>query len=127
MAWPGEGSTKTVARVATAGLFLLTGALHFLKPDLLLKIVPPVLPWPLGLVYSSGFVELAGAVGLLIPRFQRAAAYGLVALLIAVLPANIYMAVAPVTFGGFLDHPLYHWIRIPFQGVLMAWVLWCTR
>ena len=105
----------------------MTGALHFLKPELFLKIVPPVLPWPLGLVYSSGFFELVGAVGLLIPRFQRAAAYGLVALLIAVLPANIYMAVAPVTFGGFFDHPLYHWIRIPFQGVLMAWVLWCTR
>ena len=105
----------------------MTGALHVLKPDLFVKIVPPVLPWPMGLVYLSGFFELAGAVGLLIPRFQRAAGYGLVALLIAVLPANIYMAAAPVTFGGFFDHPLYHWIRIPFQGVLMAWVLWCTR
>lgn len=51
----------------------------------------------------------------------------LAALLIAVLPANIYMAMAPAQFGGFLDHPLYHWIRIPFQGVLIAWVLWCVR
>ena len=110
-----------------AGLFLITGTLHFIKPDPFLKIVPPPLPWPLGLVYASGFFELAGAVGLLIPRFQRAAAYGLVALLIAVFPANIYMATAPVKFGGFLDHPLYHWIRIPFQGVLMAWVLWCAK
>ena len=118
---------KTLARFAIAGLFLLTGTLHFLKPDPFLKIVPPALPWPLGLVYLSGFFELAGAVGLLIPRFQRAAAYGLVALLIAVFPANLYMAVAPIKFGGFLDHPLYHWIRIPLQGVLMVWVLWCTR
>ena len=110
-----------------AGLFLVTGTLHFIKPGPFLKIVPLPMPWPLGLVYASGFFELAGAMGLLIPRFQRAAAYGLVALLIAVLPANIYMAAAPVKFGGFLDHPLYHWIRIPFQGVLMAWVLWCAK
>ncbi len=109
-----------------AALFLLTGTLHFLRPDPFLKIVPPALPCPLGLVTLSGFFELAGAVGLMIPRFRRAAAYGLVALLIAVLPANITMAVAHVKFGGFLDHPLYHWIRIPFQGVLIAWVLWCT-
>ena len=105
----------------------MTGTFHFLKPGPFLKIVPPALPWPLGLVYVSGFFEVAGAVGLLIPRFRRAAAYGLVALLSAVLPANIYMAAAPVKFGGFLDHPLYHWIRIPFQGVLMAWLLWCRK
>lgn len=47
--------------------------------------------------------------------------------LIAVLPANITMAMAPVKFGGFLDHPLYHWLRIPFQGVLIAWLLWCAK
>lgn len=118
---------KTLARFAIAGLFLVTGTLHFLKPDPFLKIVPPALPWPLGCVYASGFFELAGAGGLLIPRFRRAAAYGLAALLIAVLPANITMAVAPVKFGGVFDYPLYHWIRIPFQGVLIAWVLWCAR
>jgi uncharacterized membrane protein len=118
---------RTLARFLIAGLFLTTGTLHFLKPDLFVKIVPPWLPWPLGLVYLSGFLELAGGVGLLIPGFRRVAAYGLVALLIAVLPANIYMAMAPVKFGGFLDHPLYHWIRIPFQGVLIAWLFWCAR
>ena len=110
-----------------AGLFLFTGTLHFLRPDPFLRIVPPALPCPLGLVYLSGFFELAGAVGLLIPRLQRAVVYGLVALLIAVLPANVYMAIAPIKFGGFLDHPLYRWVRIPFQGVLIAWVLWCTK
>jgi len=118
---------KAVARFVIAGMFLFTGTLHFLRPDPFLKIVPPALPWPLGLVYLSGFFELAGGVGLLIPGFRRAAAYGLVALLIAVLPANLTMAAAPVKFGGFLDHPLYPWIRIPFQGVLMAWVLWCAK
>ena len=75
----------------------------------------------------TGALELAGAVGLLVPRSRKAAAYGLAAFLVAVLPANIYMAFAPVKFGGFLDHPLYHWVRIPFQGVLIAWVLRCAR
>ena len=117
----------TFARYLIAGLFLLTGTLHFLKPEIFMRIVPPMLPWPRGIVYLSGLLGLAGGVGLLIPRFQRAAAWGLVALLIAVLPANIYMATGPVKFGGFLDHPLYHWIRIPFQGVLIAWLLWSTR
>ena len=92
-----------------------------------LSLVPPALPWPRAIVYVTGLLELAGGAGLMIPRFQRAAAYGLVLFLIAVLPANIYMATAPVKFGGFLDHPLYHWMRIPFQGVLIAWLLWCAK
>ncbi len=117
---------RTSARWIIAVLFLFTGFSHFLKPDLFLKIVPPMLSFPLALVYISGFLELTGAMGLLIPRFRKIAAYGLVALLVAVLPANIYMAMAHIPFGNFMDQPLYHWIRIPFQGVLIAWVLWVS-
>ncbi len=115
---------QTFARLLIAGLFLFTGTFHFLKPDHFVRIVPPQLPWPLGLVYLSGFLELAGGVGLLVPGTRRIAAYGLAALLIAVFPANLYMAAGGVKFGGFLDTPLYHWIRLPFQAVLIAWVLW---
>ena len=86
-----------------------------------------MLPWPREIICVTGLLELVGGAGLLIPQFRKAAAYGLAVLLIAVLPANIYMAAAPVHFGGFLDHPLYHWIRIPFQGFLIAWVLWCVK
>ena len=107
-----------------AGLFVVTGVLHFLRTEEFVRIVPSILPWARGLVYLSGVCELAGAVGLLIPAFQRAAAYGLVALLIAVFPANLYMAFAQVTFCGIFDHPLYHWIRLPFQAVLIAILLW---
>ena len=117
----------TFARYAIAGLFLTTGTLHFLKPEIFQRIVPPALPWPRGIVYLTGLLELAGGAGLLLPRFQKAAGYGLALFLVAVLPANIYMAMTPVKFGGFFDHPLYHWIRIPFQGVLIAWLIWCTR
>ena len=110
-----------------AGLFLVTGTCHFLGPEVFQRIVPPMLPWPRGIIYVTGLLELAGGAGLLIPRFRKPAAYGLALFLIAVLPANIYMATLPVQFGGFLDQPLYHWVRIPFQGVLIAWVLWCVK
>ncbi len=116
---------RSLARFLISALFLTTGTLHFIKPEFFVKIVPPFLPFPLGLVYLSGFFELAGAAGLLVPRFRKVSAWGLAALLVAVFPANLYMAVSGVKFGGFLDQPLYHWIRFPFQGILIAWVLWC--
>lgn len=78
--------TRPLARSLIAGLFLTTGTLHFLRPELFLKIVPPRLPWPLGLVYLSGFFELVGGAGLLVPRF-----------------------------------------RLPFQGVLIACLLWSAK
>ena len=63
--------------------------MHFVKPGLFLKIVPPMLPYPLLLVYLTGLLELTGAAGMLIPTWQRFAAYGLVVLLVVVFPANI--------------------------------------
>ncbi len=114
---------QTLLRYLIAGLFLFTGTFHFLKPEYFVKIVPPGLPWPLGLVYLSGALEIAGGVGLLLPQYRKAAAYGLVALLVAVFPANIYMAMAPVKFGGIFNYPLYHWIRLPLQFALIYLLL----
>jgi uncharacterized membrane protein len=90
------------------------------------KIVPPFIPAPLAMVYLSGLAEVAGGIGLLIPALRRAAAWGLVALLIAVFPANVYMAIVHVPVAG---HPLPEfllWARLPLQIVLIWWVLWCT-
>ncbi len=84
--------------------------------------MPPLLPAPIVFVYLSGFFELLGGAGLLIVRFRKIAAYGLIVLLIAVLPANIYMAVENVQVGGILGNPIVQWLRIPFQAVLIAWV-----
>ena len=67
----------------------------------------------------AGLSEIAGGIGLLIPALRRAAAWGLVALLVAVFPANVYMA---------MEQPnLLLWGRLPLQIVLIWWVLWCTR
>jgi len=106
-------------------LFVAGGINHFANPDPYVAIMPPYLPAPLTLVYVSGVAELALGVLLLIPRFQRFAAWGLIALLIAVFPANIHMALHPELFPQI--PPVALWIRLPLQGVLIAWAYWFTR
>lgn len=89
--------------------------------------MPPWIPWHLAMVYLSGAAEIAGGIGLLIPGLRRAAAWGLVALLIAVFPANIYMAVDHIQVTA---HPMpaaLLWGRLPLQAVLIWWVLWASR
>jgi uncharacterized membrane protein len=92
-----------------------------------MKIMPPYLPWPLAMVYVSGAAEILGGLGLLIPRVRRSAALGLVALLIAVFPANIYMATNPVEAGAGSLPQAALWGRLLLQPLLIWWVLWCTR
>ncbi len=83
-----------------ASLFIVSGILHFLFPDTYVRIVPPILPWPMLLVGLSGVAEIMGGIGLLVPRLRRAAGYGLALLLVAIFPANIYMAVAHIPPSG---------------------------
>ena len=78
-------------------------------------------------VRLSGGFEIFGGLGLLIPQTRRAAAWGLVALLIAVFPANIYMATNPLDAGAASIGPVLRWARLPLQLVLIWWLLWCTR
>ena len=103
---------------------MLAGFNHFINTAFYLKIMPPYLPWHLLLVYLSGFLEVVLGILLLIPKFTRVAAWGLIALLVAVFPANLHMAV---------NHELYPehsvmalWLRLPLQIVLMAWAYWYT-
>lgn len=115
----------TIPRLVAAALFTFTGTQHFLKPEIFAAIVPPVLPAPALLVAISGAAEIAGALGLLLPQTRRIAVYGLIALLIAVFPANIYMAAAAEKFASFAPA----WLlvaRLPLQLVLIAWV-WSLR
>lgn len=105
------------------GLFYITaGVTHFLNPEWFLQIVPPFLPAPLALVYLSGIAEIAVGVGVLIPQTRHYAALATVALLVAVYPANIYMAV-----GDVMGSELVQWGRLPLQAVLVAWALWYTE
>ncbi len=112
-------SARTIARVVAAAFYVAAGILHFARPDAYVRIVPPFIPAPLAMVYVTGLAEIAGGIGLLIPALRRAAAWGLVALLISVFPANVYMA---LTQPGLLL-----WARLPLQIVLIWWVLWSTK
>ena len=105
--------------------FVLAGINHFRSPDFYLRMMPPVFPAHLFLVYLSGVFEIALGILLLIPRFQRFAAWGLIALLIAVYPANIYMALNPNIFPEI--SPAAQYIRLPIQFILIAWAYWLTR
>jgi uncharacterized membrane protein len=115
------------AAVATGLTFIFTGASHFFAPGKFMEIMPPFIPAPLLMVYASGFFEILGGIGLVIPRTRRAAALGLILLLLAVFPANIYTALNNVQLGGFMSHPVYQWLRLPMQIVLIWWVWWTAN
>jgi uncharacterized membrane protein len=123
----GLSAAQRIALVLAAIAYMLAGTLHFIKTDIYLRIMPPYIPWHLFMVRFSGLCEILGGLGLLIPQTRRAAAWGLVALLIAVFPANIYMATNPVEAGAESIEPVLRWGRLALQPLLIWWALWCTN
>ena len=98
------------------------GIKHFTNPMWFIKIVPPILPYKLSLVYISGFLEILFGILILFPNTRYIAAWGLIFLLIAVFPANIYLA---ITNGAALNStPLVAWGRLPFQFIFIAIAYW---
>ena len=103
--------------------FFIGGIAHFVATDIEMRIVPPYIPWPRAMVLISGVFELLGAVGVLIPRVRRAAGIGLIALTIAVTPANVYMLQHSEQFG------ISEWVliaRLPLQVLLLLLIAWST-
>ena len=115
---------KLVLRYVYGILFIAAGLYHFINPVFYLRIMPPYLPWHLFLVYLSGFFESALGILILIPKFTRLAAWGLIALLIAVSPANVHMAMNPQLYPDL--PPLALWLRLLLQAVLISWAYWYT-
>ena len=103
-------------------LFVVGGAGHFLKPGEYVRIIPPFLPRPRLLVFVSGVCEVLAGLGLLYPPTRRFAAWGLVALLVAIFPANVYMA-----HIGFGAPQWVLWARLPLQLPLIWWAWIYTR
>ena len=116
---------KTVVRILFAVFFIVAGVTHFTNFDFFLAIVPPYLPWPAALVYISGVAEILLGALLLLPRTERIAGWGLIALLIAVFPANVHMAMNPGLYPA--TSPAALFIRLPLQGVLIAVAFWFAR
>ena len=113
-----RGQFVVLGRYALALLFVGAGGLHFIAPQPYLRMMPPALPAPGLLVQVSGALEIGLGLLLLLRRTRRLASWGLVALLVAVFPANVYMA---------LIHQQLHvpgwlaWGRLPVQLPLIWW------
>lgn len=111
---------RELSRVLLAIAFVIAGANHFFDPATYLSMMPPWLPAPEWMNWISGAAEIAGGIGILIPRLRNAAAIGLILLLIAIFPANLHIAL-----NGWAGMEIPHWIliaRLPFQLLFIAWV-----
>ena len=120
-------SSKFKARLSAAIMFTFTGITHIISPEIFLKIMPSFIPEPILMVYVSGVFEILGGIGLLIAKLKRLAATGLIILLIAIFPANIYAANTGIAPGeAFFMGSWYLWFRLLFQPVYIWWVWWSS-
>ena len=109
-----------------AAFFILGGINHFLSTDFYVAMMPPYLPAHIALVYVSGLFELLGGMGVLFAKTRKWAGYGLIVLMLAVFPANIYMAMNPTLFAQ--SAPLWAlYLRLPIQFIIMGWIYWTTK
>ncbi len=116
--------TKTFSKFLLAIFMIGAGAMHFANPDFYLKIMPPYLPFHLELVYLSGLCEIVLGCLILTPRCSAQAAWGTIALLIAVFPANIHVY---QNQEALLASPILHLLRLPLQGVFILCAFWHTK
>lgn len=115
---------EKIALYIMAGFFVFAGASHFTKKNFFMKAMPPYIPNHEEMVIISGIAEVILGIGLLFSKTQALAAWGIILLLIAVFPANIYMA----TSGKFTKIPQWLlWLRLPLQLVLIAWAYQYTK
>lgn len=119
-----EGRTRRFALLTIAPFFLLAGLNHFADPAFYLAMMPPYLPAHGALIAITGVLEIAGGAATLFPRFRCEAGRGLAGLLVAVVPANLHVALNPDIFPDLSVAVL--WARLPAQVLLIAWCLWAT-
>ena len=119
-------NARAIIRLIVALGFILAGVNHFLAPEVYLAMMPPFLPAPDLLHKIAGGAEVLGGLGLLIPQTRRLAVIGLVALLVAIFPANLYVAWVG-KMGDLHIPPWVLWARLPFQGLFIAGGVWVGR
>jgi uncharacterized membrane protein len=120
---------KLVLRWILTVFMVAAGANHFISPAPYLGMMPAEIPQHLHapLVAISGFAEILGGLGLALAATRKLAAWGLVALYIAIFPANVNMAVNHLQLGTTEIASWLLWARLPLQAVLIAWAFWYTR
>lgn len=121
----GRYALASSARVSMAVMLLFTAIGHFKFTEGMAMMIPEFIPYREKIVWFTGIVEIAAAMGLLIPKFRRVTAWLLIVFFILILPANIYAAVHQVDYQAenFSGPGLYYlWFRIPLQLLFIAWV-----
>jgi uncharacterized membrane protein len=116
---------KSVLVYVMALLYLAAGINHFWHPGFYINLIPGWLPWHMELVYASGVVEIALGLALLLPAARRLAAWGIVLMLVVFPIVHIHMVANMHLYPNI--SPLLLWLRLPLQGVLIAWAWWYTR
>ena len=128
MQTPRMSTPKRILLWLMAAFYTFAGYNHLMNPDFYLAIMPPGLPNPEWLNVISGLCEIVLGVYLLEPRTRVFAAWGIIALLIAVFPANVYQALENVGPGGPGTGPgAVSFVRLPFQALFLVWAWWYTR
>ena len=117
------GTARTILRWLLIAAYLFAGVAHLRSPGFFLPIVPDWVPWPRETVLFTGACELAGAVGLMVPRLRRLAGVMLALYAVCVFPANIKHAIDHVTVGHGTLGWWYHGPRLLFQPVIVWWSL----
>lgn len=120
---PTRSQVRGASRLALAAFFAAAGINHFRVPSVYVAMIPPWLPWPEVLNGVAGACEILGAIGVLVAPLRTAAGWGLIALLVAVFPANLHVALTG-RMPGLHAPPWVLWSRLPFQAFLVAWVAW---
>ena len=120
-----SGFLRNLNLLGLSFFFIYFGVDHFINPDFYLSIMPPSFPMHLEAVYISGLFEILGGIGVLLSKTRKLAGWGLFALLIAVYPANIYMALTPEAFPEIPLSALY--FRLVLQFLFFYWAYSVTR
>lgn len=115
-------NTNTPGTFLLAAFFIIGGIMHFVLPDAYAGVMPPWLPWHAALVAISGMAEIAGGIGVLVTPLRRAAGWGLIALSLAVLPANVQMLQDGLATGRPAWQIALLVIRLPLQAALIWWI-----
>jgi uncharacterized membrane protein len=117
-------ASRDAARLAMAAAMVFSGVSHFADTAAFVQLLPEFVPGRTPLILATGVLEILLGAGLLAPRWRREVALTLVAYLVAVFPANVYVAVADISLDGLGGgNP---WLRLPFQAIYIAWVFWAV-
>ena len=109
-----------------AVFFFYAGLMHFVQEESFTAIVPPFIPFPKLIVWTTGLMELVFAILLILPRYRKLAGFLLAPFLLAVLPANIHMAMNNIPFREMSATPTTLWLRVALQFPLILSILWVT-